>query len=155
VQRGRYQHSQLQDLTSHLPTLAWTEDWCVIVNKDKSSTTLFTLSPKKQARPIKIGTHTLKEEDEATYLGVTFDKRLTWKPHTLRTEGKAHKKLAIMCKLAGTIWEHEHENTMEIHTSESYWNLLVIQRKKNIQCMYWYFLLWLKYIKCKSVCTFP
>ena len=37
---------------------AWTED-----NKDKSSTSLFTLSPKKQAIPIKIGTHTLKEED--------------------------------------------------------------------------------------------
>ena len=37
---------------------AWTEDWCVTVNKDKSSTTLFTLSPKKQASPIKIGTHT-------------------------------------------------------------------------------------------------
>ena len=49
-----------------------------------NSTSLFTLSPKKQARPIKIGTHTLKEEDQASYLGVTFDKRLTWKPHTLR-----------------------------------------------------------------------
>ena len=37
---------------------AWTEDW--LVNKDKSSTSLFTLSPKKQATPIKIGTvHTL------------------------------------------------------------------------------------------------
>ena len=45
--------------------------------------------------------HTLKEEDQATYLGVTFDKRLT---HTLRTEGKARKKLAIMRKLAGTTW---------------------------------------------------
>ena len=64
---------------------AWTDDWCVTVNKDKSSTTLFTLSPKKQASPIKIGTHTLKEEDEAPYIGVTFDKRLAWKPHTLRT----------------------------------------------------------------------
>ena len=39
---------------------AWTEDWCVTVNKNKSSTTLFTLSPKKQASPIKIGTHTLE-----------------------------------------------------------------------------------------------
>ena len=58
---------------------AWTEDWCITVNKDKSSTTLFTLSPKKQASPIKIGTYTLKEEDKATYLGVTFEKRLTWK----------------------------------------------------------------------------
>jgi len=31
------------------------------------------MSPKKQASPIKIGTHTLKEEDQATYIGVTFD----------------------------------------------------------------------------------
>ena len=39
---------------------AWTEDWYVTVNNDKSSTSLFTLSPKNQARPIKIGTvHTL------------------------------------------------------------------------------------------------
>ena len=70
---------------------AWTEDWCVTI---KSSTTLFTLSPKKQACPIKIGTHTLKEEDETTYLGVTFDNRLTWKLHTIRTEGKARNKQA-------------------------------------------------------------
>ena len=62
------------------------------------------MSPKKQASPIKIGTHTLKEEDQATYIGVTFDKRLTWKTHTLCTEGKARKKLAIMRKLAGTTW---------------------------------------------------
>ena len=53
--------------------------------RTKPSTTLFTLSPKKQARRIKIGTHTLKEKDQATYLGVTFDKRLTWKTRTLRT----------------------------------------------------------------------
>ena len=46
----------------------------------------------------------MKEEDEVNYLGVTFDKRLTWKPHTLRTEGKARNKLAIMRKLAGTTW---------------------------------------------------
>ena len=71
---------------------------------DKSSTTLFTLSPKKQSSPIKIGTHTLKEEDEDTYLGVTFDKMLTWKSHTLLTKGMTRKELAIMRKLAGTTW---------------------------------------------------
>ena len=29
---------------------SWTEKWCVAVNKDKSSTTLFTLSPKQKSR---------------------------------------------------------------------------------------------------------
>ena len=116
VQRGTCQHSQLQDSTSQFDQLtAWTEDWCVTVNKDKSSTTLFTLSPKKQARPIKIGTHTLKEEDQATNLGVTFDKRLYWKPHTLRTEGKARKKMAIMRKLARTTWGSNEQILMTVY----------------------------------------
>jgi len=88
VQIGTCQHSQLQIQQAIDQLTAWTEDWCTTLNKDKSSTTLFTLLPKKQASPIKIGTQ--------TYLGVTFDKRLTWKPHTLRSEGKARKKLATM-----------------------------------------------------------
>ena len=31
---------------------SWTEKWCVAVNKNKSSTTLFTLSPKQKAGTI-------------------------------------------------------------------------------------------------------
>ena len=54
---------------------SWTEKWCVAVNKDKSSTTLFTLSPKQKAGTITLGGTPLKEDEEATYLGITFDKR--------------------------------------------------------------------------------
>ena len=82
----------------------WAEDWCVTVNKDKSSTTLFTLSPKQKAGTITLGGTPLKEDEEATYLGVTFDKRATWKPHVARAETKARRKLAIIRKLAGTTW---------------------------------------------------
>lgn len=46
----------------------------------------------------------MTEADEATYLGVTFDKRLTWKSHISKIEGNARRKLAIMRKLAGTTW---------------------------------------------------
>ncbi|XP_041379145.1 uncharacterized protein LOC121391659 [Gigantopelta aegis] len=83
---------------------AWSEKWCVAINKDKSSTTLFTLSPKKKAGTIKIGNTPLKHADEVTYLGVTFDKKQTWKPHIQKAETKARCKLAIMRKLAGTSW---------------------------------------------------
>ena len=37
-------------------------------------------------------------------IGVTFDKRLTWKAHLPNAETKARKKLAILRKLAGTNW---------------------------------------------------
>ena len=58
---------------------SWTEKWWVAVNKDKSSTTMFTLSPKQKAPgTITLGETPLKEDEEATYLGVTFDKRRTW-----------------------------------------------------------------------------
>ena len=34
---------------------SWTEKWCVAVNKDKSSTTLFTLSPSKKLVSLLVG----------------------------------------------------------------------------------------------------
>ena len=43
-------------------------------------------------------------EDQQTYLGVTFDKRMTWKQHIAQAEGKARRNLNIMRKLAGTQW---------------------------------------------------
>ena len=43
-------------------------------------------------------------EDQQTYLGVTFDKRLTWKQHIMSAEAKARRKLTTMRKLAGTNW---------------------------------------------------
>ena len=42
--------------------------------------------------------------DSATYLGITFDKRQTWKTHISRAEAKARRKLALLRKLAGTQW---------------------------------------------------
>ena len=83
---------------------SWTEKWCVAVNKDKSSTTLFTLSLKQKAGTITPGGTPLKEDEEATYLGATFDKRQTWKPHIAKAEAKARHRLAILYKLAGTTW---------------------------------------------------
>jgi len=82
----------------------WTDKWCLTINKEKSSTTLFTLSTKHKAGTINLGDTPLKEDGEATYLGVTFDKRMTWKPHIAQAESKARRKLAILRKLAGTAW---------------------------------------------------
>ena len=81
----------------------WTERWCVKINQEKSSTTFFTLSGK-QAGTIKIGNTPLKTDDQPTYLGVTFDRKLTWKNQLKTAETKARRKLAIMRKLCGTDW---------------------------------------------------
>ena len=83
---------------------SWTEKWCVAVNKDKSSTTLFTLSPKQKAGTITLGGTPLKEDEEVTYIGATFNKKQTWKPHLAKAEVKARRSQAIFRKLAGTSW---------------------------------------------------
>ncbi|PVD24865.1 hypothetical protein C0Q70_15354 [Pomacea canaliculata] len=51
-----------------------------------------------------LGDAPLTLEDQQTYLGIAFDKRLTWKQHILDAEAKARRKLNIMRKLAGTHW---------------------------------------------------
>ena len=46
----------------------------------------------------------LQHTDSATYLGITFNKRQTWKTHISRAEAKARSKLALLRQLAGTQW---------------------------------------------------
>ena len=82
----------------------WANSWCVTVNREKTTATLFSLSAKMTAGKLTMGDTPLKFEDQQTYLGVTFDKRLTWKQHIMDAEAKARRKLNIMRKLAGTHW---------------------------------------------------
>jgi ribonuclease HI len=82
----------------------WANRWCVSINTDKCSKTLFTLSPKQKAGDIKIGEELLREDKQPTYLGVTFDDKLTWKEHINKATTKARRKLAILRKLSGTTW---------------------------------------------------
>ena len=82
----------------------WTQDWCVKINKTKSFTTLFTLSTKAKHVKIMLDDVELQYTDSTTYLGVTFDKRQTWRNHINSIEAKARRKLALIRKLAGTQW---------------------------------------------------
>ena len=83
---------------------AWAKSWCVTINREKTTATLFSLSTKEFTGKLMLGSTPLKLEDQQTYLGVTFDKRMTWKQHIQNAEAKARRKLNIMRKLAGTHW---------------------------------------------------
>ena len=83
---------------------SWTKKWSVKVNSTKTTYTVFSLSLKEQKVTLRLGNQTLNAQDNPLYLGVTFDKRLTWKQHTQRTESRAKVRLALMKKLASTTW---------------------------------------------------
>ena len=93
---------RLQEATNSLSS--WAQDWCVKINKTKSFTTLFTLTTKSKSMQIMLDDTELQHTDSATYLGITFDKRQTWKTHISRAEAKARRKLALLRKLAETQW---------------------------------------------------
>ena len=76
----------------------------VNINTTKYFTTLFTLSIKSKPMKIMLDDTELQHTDSATYLGITFDKRQTWKTHISRSEAKARRKFALLRKLAGTQW---------------------------------------------------
>ena len=82
----------------------WTQDWCVKTNKSKSFTTLFTLSTIAKRVKIMLEDVKLQHTDSTTYLGVTFDKRQTWRKHIDGAQAKARRKLALLRKLAATQW---------------------------------------------------
>ena len=51
---------------------------------------------------LKLNNQPVPQVETPTFLAVTLDTRLTWKPHLEAVEAKATRKLAIMKKLAGT-----------------------------------------------------
>lgn len=83
---------------------SWTKKWLIKINETKTTHTIFSLSTKNQKVTLELDGHPLPVEDNPTYLGVKFDRRLTWKPQIERAEIRAKKRLGLMKKLAGTTW---------------------------------------------------
>ena len=67
----------------------WTKWWLVRINPRKTTYTIFSLSTWEQKATLHINGQTLLAEDNPIYLGVTFDKRLTWKQQTEKAEARA------------------------------------------------------------------
>ena len=50
----------------------------------------------------------LQKDDNPTYLGVTFDTRLTWKKHTEKCLRRGMQRTALIKKMAGSKWGANH-----------------------------------------------
>ena len=97
---------------------SWTKKWLVKINSSKTTYTVFSLSTKEQKKSITLqlnGT-TLNKEDYQTYLGVTFDPKLTWKQQTEKTEKRAKVQLNLMRKIAGSTWGADHQTLKTLYT---------------------------------------
>jgi hypothetical protein len=61
---------------------------------EKSCTTLFTLSPKQKVGPRCVSNTLWADAEGTTYLGLTFDKWLTWKAHKEQAKSKTKRSFS-------------------------------------------------------------
>ena len=86
----------------------WASDWGLSVNKAKTTYTVFTLSTKKCNVKLEMHGWSLQKDDNPTYLGVTFDTRLTWKKQTEKCLKRGMQRTALIKKMAGSKWGANH-----------------------------------------------
>ena len=68
---------------------SWARSWLVKVNEKKTIFTIFGLFNQKYSVHLKLNGQTLQQEDTPTYLGVTLDRRLTWKNQLQKNQARA------------------------------------------------------------------
>ena len=92
------------------------------INSTKTTYTVFSLSPKEQNKSttLQIDGITLKKEDYQTYLGVTFDPKLSWKQQTEKAERRAKIQLNLMRKIAGSTWGADHQTLKTLYTGSNF-----------------------------------
>ena len=83
---------------------SWSSKWLLKINESKTTYTNFTLSTKRQEATLVLNGKALRADETPSYLGITLDRRLTWKPHLNKAQARAKLRLGIMRKLAGTTW---------------------------------------------------
>ena len=94
----------------------WAMDWGLKINKSKTVCALFSLSTQAQKIKVKMDGQVLPQTDTPTFLGVTLDKRLTWRTHTQAVNSKASRKLLLMKKLSGTTWVANTKVLKQVYT---------------------------------------
>jgi len=68
--------------------------------------TSFLFFGRKQEEPIKVGDAMIQEDTEATLLGITFNKALTWKAHLDNLKPELKKRVGILRKLSTKLPRH-------------------------------------------------
>ena len=87
----------------------WASDWGLSVDKTKTTYTAFTLSTKKCNVKLETNGWSLQKDDNPTYLGVTFDTRLTWKKQTEKCLKRGMQRTALIKKM-GCQPQHTEKN---------------------------------------------
>lgn len=92
----------------------WLDKWRIKVNQGKSVHVTFTLK-RQTCPPIKLHNENIPQADDAKYLGMHLDRRLTWRKHIWTKRKQLDTKLRSMYWLIGRKSHLSHESKVAIY----------------------------------------
>ena len=95
---------------------SWAKDNFMEINCNKTQASVFSLSTAKEKTTLNLNEDVIPQIDNPKFLGVTLDKRLTWKQHVDAIAAKSTKKLSLLKKLSGTTWGADTNILNKVYT---------------------------------------
>ena len=97
----------------------WFDMWGFLLSDDKTVSTLFTRRQKPDVcdYALTINGRPLKIQQSVRYLGIIFDRRLSWNEHVQYTVVKCKKRLNLMRAVSGRSWGASQKTLLQIYRS--------------------------------------
>ena len=106
--------SKLQEYLNRLQT--WFRRWGFRLSADKTVPIFFTKSTMNLSPPqVELDGNKVPFQNTHHFLGVTFDKKLTWKPHVENVVKRCKRKLNILRCLTGTKWGSSSKSLIKVY----------------------------------------
>lgn len=93
----------------------WYTKWRIAINTEKSVAIYFSRRLKRDPDDIKYGENIIEWQQQIKYLGLTFDKRLTWCKHV-------HDKVATTKKIMGMLTSLSHQKRPHMLYAAPVWS---------------------------------
>ena len=93
----------------------WSSYWGFSLSKEKTVGVVFCHHLKKNKTEILINGTQIKFVDQVSFLGMTLDRHLTWRPHIQRITDKCKKILNLMRAISGQTWGSAKSNLLTIY----------------------------------------
>jgi ribonuclease HI len=103
---GKNLNKLIKDVQNSLDHISsWADKWGIKISATKSIGVIFTNKRKYEvSKKLNINGRELKFEDKIKFLGIIFDKELTWRDHIEYIVSRCNKRLNLMRSLTGTQW---------------------------------------------------
>ena len=96
---------------------SWSDHWGLSLAPTKTSVLIMSLRPTRSPDPLLLNNVALPFVTTARFLGVTFDTRLTWRPHIISIRDRCRRDLQLLRAVTGITWGSDLATLRRIYCS--------------------------------------